>query len=57
MDVERAMRRVRLHDLQTLVAVAQAGGMRKASQTLHLSQSAVSRVVGELVSRPINNWH
>jgi DNA-binding transcriptional LysR family regulator len=48
MDIERAMRRVRLHDLQTLVAVAQAGGMRKASQTLHLSQSAISRVVGEL---------
>ena len=48
MDIERAMRRVRLHDLQTLVAVAQAGGMRKASQTLHLSQSAVSRVISEL---------
>lgn len=48
MDIERAMRRVRLHDLQTLVAVAQAGGMRKASETLHLSQSAVSRVISEL---------
>ncbi|MDF3834199.1 LysR family transcriptional regulator [Cupriavidus basilensis] len=48
MDIERAMRRVRLHDLQTLVAVVQAGGMRKASQAMHLSQSAVSRVIGEL---------
>lgn len=48
MDIERAMRRVRLHDLETLIAVVQARGMRKASQTLHLSQSAVSRVIGEL---------
>jgi len=48
MDVEGAMWRVRLHDLRTLIAVAQARGMRKASQTLHLSQSAVSRVAGDL---------
>jgi DNA-binding transcriptional LysR family regulator len=48
MDIKQAMRRVRLHDLEILSAVVQAGGMRQASQTLHLSQSAVSRVIGEL---------
>lgn len=48
MDIERAMRRVRLQDLQILVAVVEAGGMRKASVAMHLSQSAVSRVIGEL---------
>lgn len=48
MDIKQAMRRVRLHDLEILTAVVQAGGMRQASQTLHLSQSAVSRVIREL---------
>ena len=48
MQIERAQRRVRLRDLETLVAVVQAGGMRKASLTLHLSQPAVSKAVAEL---------
>lgn len=48
MDIARAMRRVRLYDLQVLRAVVQEGGMRKAAQALPLSQSAVSRVIGEL---------
>ena len=48
MDIAQAMRRVRLHDLLVLRAVVQSGGMRKAAQALPLSQSAVSRVIGEL---------
>jgi DNA-binding transcriptional LysR family regulator len=46
--LERTRRRVRLRDLETLVAVAQAGGMRKASGELHLSQPAVSKAMREL---------
>lgn len=41
-------RRVRLRDLETLVTVVQAGGMRKAAAALHLSQPAVSRAMREL---------
>lgn len=48
MEIERAKRRVRLRDLETLVAVVEAGGMRKASLSLHLTQSAISKAVGEL---------
>jgi DNA-binding transcriptional LysR family regulator len=46
--LERMRRRVRLRDLETLVAVVQAGGMRKASADLHLSQPAVSKAIREL---------
>ena len=38
-------RRVRLRDLDTLLAVVQAGGMRKAALELHLSQPAVSKAM------------
>ena len=48
MDIDRIRRRVRLRDLETLAAVVQAGGMRKASHALHLSPAAVSKAVGEL---------
>ncbi|MFO1327026.1 MAG: LysR family transcriptional regulator [Rubrivivax sp.] len=48
MDIERARRRVRLRDLETLAAVVQAGGMRKAATQLHLSQPAVSKAMAEL---------
>jgi DNA-binding transcriptional LysR family regulator len=41
-------RHVRLRDLDTLLAVVQAGGMRKAAQQLHLSQPAVSKAVRSL---------
>lgn len=41
-------RRLKLRDLDTLMAVAQAGGMRKAAEALHLSQAAVSKAVAEL---------
>ena len=36
-------RRVRLRDLETVVAVVQAGGMGKASHELHVSEPAVSK--------------
>jgi DNA-binding transcriptional LysR family regulator len=48
MHIERARRRVRLRDLETLVTVVQAGGMRKAAGQLNLSQPAVSKAVAEL---------
>jgi DNA-binding transcriptional LysR family regulator len=48
MEIDRAKRRVRLRDLETLVAVVQEGGMRKAAQTLYLSQPAVSKAMREL---------
>jgi DNA-binding transcriptional LysR family regulator len=48
MQIERVRRRVRLRDLETLVAVVQAGGMRKAAAVLNLSQPAVSKAVAEL---------
>ena len=46
--LEQVRHRVRLRDLETLVAVVQAGGMRKASHELHLSQPAVSKAMREL---------
>ena len=39
---------MRLRDLETLVAVVQAGGMRKASHELHVSEPAVSKAMREL---------
>jgi DNA-binding transcriptional LysR family regulator len=47
-DLERARRRIRLRDLETLVAVVAAGGMRRAAAALHLSQPAVSKAMREL---------
>ncbi|MFO1224928.1 MAG: LysR substrate-binding domain-containing protein [Burkholderiaceae bacterium] len=41
-------RRVRLRDLETLLAVVQAGGLRKAAGVLHLSQPAISKAMREL---------
>ncbi len=41
-------RRLKLRDLDTLMAVAQSGGMRKAAEQLHMSQAAVSKAVSEL---------
>lgn len=48
MQIERARRRLRLRDLETLVTVVQAGGMRKAAGELNLSQPAISKAVSEL---------
>ncbi|HEV8311951.1 MAG TPA: LysR family transcriptional regulator [Burkholderiaceae bacterium] len=47
-DHDRLKRRVKLRDLDTLMAVAQAGGMRKAAEQLHMSQPAVSKAIAEL---------
>ncbi|HWH74328.1 MAG TPA: LysR family transcriptional regulator [Methylibium sp.] len=47
---ERLKRRLRLRDLDTLMAVVQAGGMRKAADALHMSQGAVSKAIAELES-------
>ncbi|KAB2875918.1 MAG: LysR family transcriptional regulator [Burkholderiaceae bacterium] len=41
-------RRVRLRDLETLLAMVQAGGLRKAAGALHLSQPAISKAMREL---------
>ena len=48
LDSHRLKRRVKLRDLDTLMTVVRAGGMRKAAQLLHLSQPAVSKAVADL---------
>ncbi len=48
MPADPMKRHVRLRDLDTLLAVVQAGGMRKAALQLHLSQPAVSKAVRSL---------
>jgi len=45
---QRLLRRLRLRDLETLAMVVRAGGMRKAAETLHLSQPAVSKAIAAL---------
>ena len=48
LELQRLKRRVKLRDLDTLMTVVSAGGMRKAAELLHLSQPAVSKAVAEL---------
>ena len=45
---DRIGRRIKLQDLHILMAVVQAGSMRKAAALLNTTQSAVSRSIGEL---------
>src|SRR5262249_9926033 len=45
---DRIGRRMKLHDLHVLMAVVQAGSMRKAAALLHTTQSAVSRSIADL---------
>jgi DNA-binding transcriptional LysR family regulator len=45
---DRIARRMKLHDLRILMAVAHAGSMNKAAVFLHMTQSAVSRSIAEL---------
>jgi DNA-binding transcriptional LysR family regulator len=45
---DRIGRRMKLHDLHVLMAVVQAGSMRKAAVLLHTTQSAVSRSIADL---------
>jgi DNA-binding transcriptional LysR family regulator len=42
------VRRLRLRHLELLVALADAGSMRAAAATLHLSQPALSKMLGEV---------
>ena len=50
MTTDRLKRRLKLRDMDTLMAVVQAGGMRKAAEALHMSQGAVSKAIAELES-------
>src|SRR5712691_7435 len=45
---DRIGRRMKLHDLHVLMAVAQVGSMRKAAALLNTTQPAVSRSIAEL---------
>ena len=47
-DIRRLERRLRLHDLRVLSAVAQAGSMGRAAKLLATSQSTVSRSIADL---------
>src|SRR3954447_18175297 len=44
----RIGRRMKLHDLNVLMAVAQAGSMSKAAALLNTTQSAISRSIADL---------
>lgn len=45
---DRIGRRIKLHEIHVLMAVVQAGSMRKAATLLNTTQSAVSRSIAEL---------
>src|SRR5262245_47360700 len=45
---DRIGRRLKLHDLHVLMAVAHAGSMGKAAQSLNTTQPAVSRSIADL---------
>ena len=45
---DRIGRRMKLHDLNVLMAVVQAGSMSKAATLLNTTQSAISRSVADL---------
>src|SRR5262249_56512839 len=45
---DRIGRRMKLHDLNVLMAVVQAGSMSKAAAVLNTTQSAVSRSIADL---------
>jgi DNA-binding transcriptional LysR family regulator len=47
-DIERIERRLKLHDVRVLIAVAESGSMHKAAQRLRTSQPAVSRAIADL---------
>src|SRR3954468_2262237 len=45
---DRIGRRMKLHDLNVLMAVVQAGSMSKAAALLNTTQSAISRSIADL---------
>jgi DNA-binding transcriptional LysR family regulator len=47
-DIERIERRLKLHDVRVLIAVAEAGSMHKAADRLGTSQPAISRTIADL---------
>src|SRR5215510_14877040 len=47
---DRIGRRIKLHDIHVLMAVAQAGSMNKAAALLNTTQSAISRSIADLES-------
>ena len=46
---ERIGRRVKLHDLNVLMVVVQAGSMRKAAAQLNTTQPSVSRSIARIL--------
>jgi len=50
MNDDRLRRRLKLRDLDTLITVINAGGMRRAAEQLHMSQPAVSKAIADLES-------
>src|SRR3954468_24634225 len=46
--IDRIGCRMKLHDLNVLMAVVQAGSMSKAAALLHTTQSAISRSIADL---------
>ena len=48
MSTQQINRRLRLRDLDTLIAVIESRGLRRAAERLHLSQPAVSKAMQEL---------
>src|SRR4029079_14733552 len=46
--IDRIGRRIKLHDLHVLMAVAQAGSMSRAAQLLNTTQPAISRSIADL---------
>jgi DNA-binding transcriptional LysR family regulator len=47
-QMNKIERRIKLHDLQALITVAQAGSMGKGARLLNTSQPAISRSIAEL---------
>ncbi len=45
---DRVSRRLKLHELRVLIAVAETGSMRKAASVLNTTQPSVSRAIAEL---------
>ena len=48
MHGDHSVNRLKLHELQVLLAVAQAGNMAKAAAQLALSEPAVSRTISDM---------
>jgi DNA-binding transcriptional LysR family regulator len=48
MHGDRRVNRLKLHELEVLLAVAQAGSMAKAASQLALSEPAVSRSISDM---------